>query len=68
MLKAAFSTAQAVTPGQGQTVRVSGVRIGDIAKVDLKDGVAVVTMDIDPRVRATSSTPTRPRCCGRRPA
>src|SRR3954452_9602990 len=46
-LKAAFSTAQAVTPGQGQTVRVSGVRIGDIAKVDLKGGLAVVTMDID---------------------
>jgi phospholipid/cholesterol/gamma-HCH transport system substrate-binding protein len=46
-LKAAFSTAQAVTPGQGQTVRVSGVRVGDIAKVDLKDGLAVVTMDID---------------------
>jgi phospholipid/cholesterol/gamma-HCH transport system substrate-binding protein len=46
-LKAEFSTAQAVTPGQGQTVRVSGVRVGDIAKVDLKDGVAVITMDID---------------------
>jgi phospholipid/cholesterol/gamma-HCH transport system substrate-binding protein len=46
-LKAEFSTAQAVTPGQGQTVRVSGVRIGDIAKTELKDGVAVVTMDID---------------------
>ena len=46
-LKAAFSTAQAVTPGQGQTVRVSGVRIGDIAKVELEDGVAVITMDID---------------------
>lgn len=46
-LKAEFSTAQAVTPGQGQTVRVSGVRIGDIAKSELKDGVAVVTLDID---------------------
>jgi phospholipid/cholesterol/gamma-HCH transport system substrate-binding protein len=46
-LKAQFQTAQAVTPGQGQTVRVAGVRVGDIAKVDLADGVAVVTMDID---------------------
>ncbi|MFN2612433.1 MAG: MlaD family protein [Solirubrobacterales bacterium] len=46
-LKAELQTAQAVTPGQGQTVRVAGVRVGDIAKVDLKDGVAVVTMDID---------------------
>lgn len=47
VLNAEFSTAQAVTPGQGQTVRVSGVRIGDIAKVELRDGVAVVRMDID---------------------
>jgi phospholipid/cholesterol/gamma-HCH transport system substrate-binding protein len=49
VLKAEFSTAQAVTPGQGQTVRVSGVRIGDIAKTELKDGIAIVTMDIDPK-------------------
>jgi phospholipid/cholesterol/gamma-HCH transport system substrate-binding protein len=48
-LKAEFTTAQAVTPGQGQTVRVSGVRIGDIAKTELKDGVAIVTLDIDPK-------------------
>lgn len=47
-LRAAFSTAQAVTPGQGQTIRVSGVRIGDIAGVTLKDGRAIVEMDLDP--------------------
>lgn len=47
-LKAEFSTAQAVTPGQGQTVRVSGVRIGDISKVELHDGVAIISMDVDP--------------------
>jgi phospholipid/cholesterol/gamma-HCH transport system substrate-binding protein len=47
-LKAEFSTAQAVTPGQGQTVRVSGVRIGDVSKVDLSEGRAIVTMDVDP--------------------
>jgi phospholipid/cholesterol/gamma-HCH transport system substrate-binding protein len=46
-LKAEMSTAQAVTPGQGQTVRVAGVRVGDIGKVDYEDGHAVVTMDID---------------------
>ena len=46
-LKAELETAQAVTPGQGQTVRVAGVRVGDIAEVDYEDGVAVVTMDID---------------------
>jgi phospholipid/cholesterol/gamma-HCH transport system substrate-binding protein len=46
-LKAEMATAQAVTPGQGQTVRVAGVRVGDIGKVEYEDGKAVVTMDID---------------------
>jgi phospholipid/cholesterol/gamma-HCH transport system substrate-binding protein len=46
-LKAEMETAQAVTPGQGQTVRVAGVRVGDIAAVEYEDGHAVVTMDID---------------------
>jgi len=50
-LKAEFSTAQAVTPGQGQTVRVSGVRIGDITHVDLSQGRAIVTMDVDPQYK-----------------
>jgi phospholipid/cholesterol/gamma-HCH transport system substrate-binding protein len=50
-LQAAFSTAQAVTPGQGQTVRVSGVRVGDITKVGLKDGHAVVTLDLEPQYK-----------------
>jgi phospholipid/cholesterol/gamma-HCH transport system substrate-binding protein len=50
-LQAEFSTAQAVTPGQGQTVRVSGVRVGDISGVKLKDGRAVVTMDLDPQYK-----------------
>jgi phospholipid/cholesterol/gamma-HCH transport system substrate-binding protein len=47
LLKAEMETAQAVTPGQGQTVRVAGVRVGDIAKVEYEDGNAVVSMDID---------------------
>jgi phospholipid/cholesterol/gamma-HCH transport system substrate-binding protein len=46
-LKAEFSTAQAVVAGQGQTVRVAGVRIGDIGGVELKNGRAVIKMDID---------------------
>jgi phospholipid/cholesterol/gamma-HCH transport system substrate-binding protein len=50
-LQAAFSTAQAVTPGQGQTVRVSGVRVGDITKVGLEDGHAVVTLALDPEYK-----------------
>jgi phospholipid/cholesterol/gamma-HCH transport system substrate-binding protein len=50
-LKAEFSTAQAVVAGQGQTVRVAGVRIGDIGGVELEDGRAVVSMDIDREYR-----------------
>ena len=46
-LKAEMETAQAVTPGQGQTVRVAGVRVGDISKVAYENGHAVVTMEID---------------------
>ncbi len=48
-LKAEFSSAQAVTPGQGQTVDLSGVKIGSVGGVNLENGVAVVTMDIDPK-------------------
>ncbi|HEX5924645.1 MAG TPA: MlaD family protein, partial [Baekduia sp.] len=44
--KAQFSTAQSVTPGQGQTVQIAGVDVGDLTKVDLVDGRAVVTMKI----------------------
>jgi len=46
-LKAEFETAQAVVPGQGQTVRVAGVRVGDVEKVELVDGAGVVTFAID---------------------
>jgi phospholipid/cholesterol/gamma-HCH transport system substrate-binding protein len=46
-LKAEFSDAQAVIPGQGQTVRVAGVEVGKIAQVEPKNGVAVVTMDLN---------------------
>ena len=46
-LKAEFQTVQAVVPGQGQTVRVAGVRVGDVDKVELVDGRGVVTFAID---------------------
>ena len=46
-LKAEFETAQAVVPGQGQTLRVAGVQVGDVADVSLEDGVAVVTFGLD---------------------
>jgi phospholipid/cholesterol/gamma-HCH transport system substrate-binding protein len=44
--KAELSSAQSVTPGQGQTVQVAGVDIGEIKNVDLVGGRAVVTMKI----------------------
>ncbi|HSJ17080.1 MAG TPA: MlaD family protein [Solirubrobacterales bacterium] len=46
-LKAEIETAQAVDPGQGQTLRVAGVRVGDVDSVELEDGVAVVTFGIE---------------------
>src|SRR3954454_3997088 len=49
VIQADMSTAQAVTPGQGQTVDVAGVQIGEISKVELKDGKAVITLRIEPR-------------------
>jgi phospholipid/cholesterol/gamma-HCH transport system substrate-binding protein len=48
-LKGEFTTAQAVTPGQGQTVNIAGVKVGDISNVQLKDGRAIVTMKILPK-------------------
>ncbi|MFL5896271.1 MAG: MlaD family protein [Thermoleophilaceae bacterium] len=47
-IEAAFSSGQAVTPGQGQQVTIAGVKIGEIGKVELKDGRARIRMDIDP--------------------
>jgi phospholipid/cholesterol/gamma-HCH transport system substrate-binding protein len=44
--KAELTTAQSVTPGQGQTVNVAGVPVGEISKVELKNGRAVVTMKV----------------------
>jgi len=55
-LRAAFSTAQAVTPGQGQTVRVSGVRIGDISGVTRGGDGAIVSMAVDPAFKGLIHT------------
>lgn len=45
-IQADFTNAQAVTPGQGQTVAVSGVTVGLITSVSLHNGIARVRMDI----------------------
>jgi phospholipid/cholesterol/gamma-HCH transport system substrate-binding protein len=66
-LKAEFSDAQAVTPGQGQSVRVAGVQIGKITQVELVNGVAVVTMDLDKKytdkldIKSDATALLRPR-------
>jgi phospholipid/cholesterol/gamma-HCH transport system substrate-binding protein len=44
-----FTTAQAVTPGQGQAVDIAGIQIGKVTSVNLEDGHAVVGMDIEPK-------------------
>lgn len=44
-----FTTAQAVTPGQGQAVDIAGIQIGKVTSVELVDGHAVVGMDIVPK-------------------
>lgn len=48
-ITAEFSTAQAVTAGQGQAVDVAGIQIGKVSSVDLENGHAVVGMDIEPK-------------------
>jgi phospholipid/cholesterol/gamma-HCH transport system substrate-binding protein len=48
-LHAEFQTAQAVVPGQGQTINVAGVKVGDVESVELKNGVAEVTFGIEPK-------------------
>jgi phospholipid/cholesterol/gamma-HCH transport system substrate-binding protein len=50
-VRAELPDAQAVTPGQGQTVVVAGVRVGDIGKVELEDGRAVVELLLEPKYK-----------------
>jgi phospholipid/cholesterol/gamma-HCH transport system substrate-binding protein len=64
-LKAEFSSAQAVTPGQGQTVTIAGIKVGQVSGVDLESGRAVVTMQIDNKyadlIHPNASLLLRPR-------
>jgi phospholipid/cholesterol/gamma-HCH transport system substrate-binding protein len=45
-VKAPFSSAAAVTSGQGQAVTIAGVAVGQIGGVSLDHGQAIVTMNI----------------------
>jgi phospholipid/cholesterol/gamma-HCH transport system substrate-binding protein len=64
-LEADFSTAQAVTPGQGQSVDISGIKVGEVSAVKLENGHAVVSMSIDnkyaPLIHDNASLLLRPK-------
>jgi phospholipid/cholesterol/gamma-HCH transport system substrate-binding protein len=47
--KAELESAQGVLPGQGQAVNISGIKVGDIASVQLEDGQAVATLRLEDR-------------------
>jgi phospholipid/cholesterol/gamma-HCH transport system substrate-binding protein len=50
-VKAELPSGQAVVPGQGQTVNIAGVKIGEVGAVRLEDGKAVVDMQIKDEYR-----------------
>jgi phospholipid/cholesterol/gamma-HCH transport system substrate-binding protein len=50
-VKAELPTGQAVVPGQGQTVNIAGVKIGEVGSVRLEDGKAVVDLQIKDEYR-----------------
>ncbi|HEY1274764.1 MAG TPA: MlaD family protein [Thermoleophilaceae bacterium] len=50
-VKAELPTAQAVVPGQGQTVNIAGVKVGEVGSVNLVNGHAVVDMQIQEKYK-----------------
>ena len=60
-----LANAQSVQPGQGQTVRVAGVEIGQISDVEVDEGKAVVEVEIegefDDVIREDATALLRPR-------
>ena len=64
-VKIELASAQALTPGQGQTINVAGVAVGSITSVKLHDGVAVVGAEIDPhklpRIYSNATAVVRPK-------
>jgi phospholipid/cholesterol/gamma-HCH transport system substrate-binding protein len=64
-LKGEFQTAQSVMPGQGQTVDIAGVPVGDVKKVELEDGRAIISMSIKekyaPMIRKDAFMLLRPK-------
>ena len=50
-VEAELPTGQAVVPGQGQTVNIAGVKVGEVGTVKLENGRAIVTMQIKDEFR-----------------
>ena len=46
-LNVELETGQAVVPGQGQTINIAGVKVGDVKSVKLENGVAIVSVDVE---------------------
>ncbi|HYF26045.1 MAG TPA: MCE family protein, partial [Baekduia sp.] len=63
-VRAEFTSADAIAGGLGQPVNVVGVEVGQVTGVDLVDGRARVTMEIDrgkvPRVHADATAVLEP--------
>ena len=49
ILRAQLTSVQGVLPGQGQAVTISGIRVGQIGNVELVNGAAVASLEIDPK-------------------
>lgn len=48
-IKAQFSTGQSIVPGQGQAVKIAGVKVGEITAVAIENGQALISMKIKRR-------------------
>lgn len=63
--KGEFTSAQAITPGQGQTVNINGVKVGEITAVDVVNDRSVVTMQVREEygslIRSDATLLPRPR-------
>lgn len=47
-INAQFPTAQAITPGQGQSAVIAGINVGKVGAATLEDGTATIRLDLEP--------------------